>query len=163
MVHDSSLKRRFWSRMRLTILGIVFSLLISLAACSENAPEVPAIAPRPTAEVIITAWTAEVIGELINLDGCIRIRDGVSEVNYAIVWTPDVSATIEGDAVRVISGIVSGNSSEVVLHFGELVRLSGGETTHPDEQLLENLPANCQGPYWVVGFEVGTVQTTEVP
>lgn len=98
------------------------------------------------------------IGELINLDGCIRIRDGESGVNYAIVWTPDVSATIEGDAVRVISGMVSGNSSEVVLHFGDLVRLSGGETAHPDEELLENLPANCQGPYWVVGFEVGIVQ-----
>jgi len=110
-----------------------------------------------------STWTAEVTGELINLDGCICIRDRESGVYYAIVWTPDVSATIEGDAVRITSGITSGNSSEVVLHFGDMVRLSEGEITHPDDQLLQDIPANFQGPYWVVGFGVATVQVAEVP
>lgn len=156
MLNNFSSNKRFWSRIRLTILGIVFSLFISLAACSEKVPDVTA--PSTTPEVIITAMTAEVIGELIHIDGCICIRDRESEVDYAIVWTPDMAATVEGDAVRIISGMVSGNSSEVVLHFGDIVRFSGGETTHPEEELLQDLPASCQGPYWVVGFEVGVVQ-----
>jgi len=147
MSHNLSLSTLFWWRIRFTILAIVFSLLISLAACKEKVPEVDITATTPTPEVIITAWTAEVIGELINVDGCIRIRDRESDVNYAIVWPLDVSATIEGDEVRIISGIVRGNTSELVLRFGDIVRVSGGEITHPDEQLLQNLPPNCQGPY----------------
>lgn len=107
MLHSFSLSMRFWSRIRLILLVSVFSLLIFLAACREKSPEVTITATTPTPEVIITAWTAEVTGELINIDGCIRIRDRENNVNYALVWTPDVSATIEGDEVRIISGIVS--------------------------------------------------------
>ncbi len=163
MLQNLSLSTRFRLRIQLTILMIVFILLIFLAACREKAPEVTITPTTPTPEVIITAWTAEIIGELINIDGCIRIRDRESDVSYAIVWTPDVSATIEGDEVRIISGIVRGNTSELVLHFGDIVRVSGGETIQPDEQLLQNLPPNCQEPYWVVGFEFASFQTTEVP
>ena len=163
MLQNLSLSTHFRSRIQLTILVIVFSLLIFLAACREKPPEVTITPTTPTPEVIITAWTAEVIGELINIDGCIRIRDRESDVNYAIVWPPDVSATIEGDEVRIITGIIRGNTSELVLRFGDIVRVSGGETMQPDEQLLQNLPPNCQGPYWVVGFEIASVQTTEVP
>lgn len=163
MLYNFSLSTRCLSRIRLIILVIVFSLLISLAACGKKIPEVTITATTPTQEVVVTAWTAEVIGELINVDGCIRIRDRENAVDYAIVWTPDVSATIEGDELKIISGIERGNISEIVLRFGDTVRVSGGETTHPDEQLLQNLPPNCQGPYWVIGFEIDTVQTTEIP
>jgi hypothetical protein len=163
MIHFYSLSTRFCSRRRLTIIMVVSSLLISLAACREKVPEVTKPTTTHTPEVIITAWTAEVTGELSNIDGCIRIRDRVSDVDYAIVWTPDVSATIEGDEVRVISGIVRGNTSELVLRFGDIIRISGGETTHPDEQYIQNLPPNCPGPYWVIGFEIDVVQTTELP
>jgi len=163
MLHSFSLSKRFWSRIRLANLAIVFSLLISLAACREKAPKVTITATTPAPEVIITAWTAIVMGELINIDGCIRVRDRESDVDYALVWTPDMSARIEGDEVRIISGIVRGKTSEVVLRFGDIVRISGGETNHPDEQLLQNLPPNCQGPFWVVGLEIAPVQTTEEP
>jgi hypothetical protein len=160
MVHNFSLSTRFWVRMRFTILVIVISLLLSLVACGEEKPDFP---DKPSPEVIITAWTAEVTGELLNIDGCARILDRESNVDYAIVWTPDVSATIEGDEVRIISGIVRGNTSEIVLRFGDIIRVSGGETTHPDQQLLQTLPPNCQGPYWVVGFEISLVHTTKEP
>ncbi|GIW61074.1 MAG: hypothetical protein KatS3mg087_2140 [Patescibacteria group bacterium] len=163
MLHNFSLSTRCFSRIRLIILVIIFSLLISLAACGEKIPKVTITATTSTQEVVVTAWTAELIGELINADGCIRIRDRENAVDYAIVWTPDVSATIEGDKVRIISGIERGNINEIVLRFGDTVRVSGGETTHPDEQLLQNMPPNCQGPYWVIGFEIDTVQTTEMP
>ncbi len=47
--------------------------------------------------------------------------------------------------------------------FWDIVRLSGGETAHPDEELLYNLTANCQEPYWIVGFEIAPVRSTEEP
>ena len=153
----------FRSRIRFTYLMIVISLLPILTACGEKTPEVTTKPSPESPEIVVTAWTAEVVGKLLNVDGCVRIRDEESDVDYALVWTPDISATIEGDEVRVISGIVRGKSSEVVLRFGNIVRVSGGETAHPDEELLQNLPANCQGPYWIVGFEIAPVQSTEEP
>jgi len=148
------------SRRRLANLVVLFGLLLILTACGD---EVPDVTPKTSPEVIVTAWTSEVVGELLNVDGCIRIRDKESAIDYTLAWTPDVSATIEGDEVRIISGIVRGKSSEVVLHFGDIVRISGGETAQPDDELLQKLPANCQGPYWVVGFEIAPVQSTEEP
>jgi len=103
------------------------------------------------------------VGELLNIDGCIRIEDKASSVGYALVWTPDMSVTVEGDGIRIVSGIVRENQQEVVLHIGDTVRVSGGETKYPDEQLLRSLSPNCQEPYWVVGFEIATVQPAEKP
>jgi hypothetical protein len=69
-----------------------------------------------------------------------------------------MTTIIEMDTVRVVTGAITGNRKEVVLHIGEMVRLSGGETENLDEQLRQALPANCPGPYWVVGFEVGPLE-----
>ena len=136
---------------------LLTSFLLALTACSESSKA------KPTPQVVITAWTAEVVGELTNIDGCIRVVDQAHGIDYALVWTPDISATIEGDQVRIVTGIIRNQEREVVLQFGEIVRVSGGETSYPDEQLLNALPATCQGPYWVVGFEVAPVQAKPDP
>jgi hypothetical protein len=136
---------------------LMTSLLLALTACSGSSTA------EPTPQVVITAWTAEVVGKLTHIDGCIRVVDQAQGIDYALVWTPDVSATIEGDQVRIITGIVRKKEREVVLQFGEMVRVSGGETTAPDEQLLNALPASCRGPYWVVGSEIAPVQATPDP
>ena len=60
-------------------------------------------------------------------------------------------------------GIVRRKPSEVVLHFGDMVRVGGGETMRPDEDLLQCIPPNCPGPYWVVGFDIESLQPTEEP
>ena len=111
----------------------------------------------------MTAWSALTFGELVNVDGCIRIRDKEMGVDHALVWTPDTSVVIEGDEVRVTTGIVRGSPSKVVLHFGDMIRVGGGETMHPDEELMPYIHPNCQAPYWVVGFGIDAIQPTEEP
>jgi len=151
----------FHSKTRRAIFFVLVCALFLTTACREQPTKTST--PVPSPEVIITAMTAEVIGELVNVDGCLRIRNEESDVDYILVWPPDIAATVESDKVRIISGIVSGNRKEIVLYYGDIVRFSGGETEHPDEQLLQDLPPNCKGPFWVVGFEITSVQPTTEP
>jgi hypothetical protein len=100
---------------------------------------------------VATFWTAEIIGKLTIVEGCVRVIDRVNNVSHLLVWPPDFEVTIEKDTVRIIGGKVSGNHTESLLHDGEMVYFGGGETSQPNEQLLSSEPPNCPGPYWVVG------------
>jgi hypothetical protein len=130
-------------------------------ACGIVVPKNNAQTSPPN--VMVTAYASVAIGKLWNEDGCIRIRSMNGNKSYALVWPPDVSATIEGDSLRVVTGIVRQKPTEVVLHFGEMVIIGGGESDSPDEDLLKELPPHCEGPYWVVGFKVAPYQPTEKP
>lgn len=151
---------------------LLFSGLLAMTACnsssSASSTTTPTAGPHvvasstttPTAEpqVVATFWTAELIGELIEVEHCIRVNDRDSNTSYLLVWPPDITATTDKDTVRVVTGAITGNRNEVILHVGEMVRLSGGETENLDEQLRQALPANCPGPYWVVGIEAGSLE-----
>lgn len=150
---------------------LLFSGLFAMTACtsvpSASTTTTPTAEPHgasstttPKAEpqVVATFWTAELIGELIEVEHCIRVNDKNSNMSYLLVWPPDITATTDKDTVRVVTGAITGNRNEVILHIGEMVRLSGGETENLDEQLRQALPANCPGPYWVVGIEVGPLE-----
>lgn len=134
---------------------LLFGGLLSMVACNSSSPTSSTTTPTAGPQVIATFWTAQLIGELVQVGDCLRVNDRDSDTSYLLVWPPDLAVTIEGNTVRVVSGIVTQNRKEVVLHMGTLVYLGGGETTHLDEQLQQTIPANCQGPYWVVGNEVG--------
>lgn len=114
----------------------------------------------PTAQVVVTYWTAELIGKLVQVGGCLRVEadDGSS---YLLVWPPDLLATVEDSVVRVKTGMVTGNSNEVVLHLGDTVRLSGGTTSDLPAQLAERVSPNCTEPYWVVGLELSSLGPAE--
>lgn len=157
--------------MRRQIVVALMAFLISLTfitACATLPPtdlsdtkktpiKTETLIPPETSTpyVVATAFVAELIGKLNIVDGCVRVIDRVDNVSRLLVWPPDFEVSIENDIVRVIGGKVSGNVTEVLLHDEEWVRLSGGESTKVNEQLQSSEPPNCQGPYWVVGFEVG--------
>jgi hypothetical protein len=143
-------------------LIILFSFSLAfLTACGLTSYEDNRTTPSPA--VIMTAYASYKIGEIINVDGCIRIRDQHTNKSAAIVWTPDVSATIDGDQVRIITGIIRKETREFVFHFGDIVKIDGGESAFPDEELLQKLPPDCEGPYWIIGFSITPFQTTEEP
>jgi hypothetical protein len=75
-----------------------------------------------------------------------------------LAWPPDVSAVVAADMVTVTFGLVTGYRREVVLHLGENVHIGGGEAEKLDAQLQQRLPANCSGPYWVVGNSIEPVR-----
>jgi len=81
------------------------------------------------------------------------VIDNVSGTSYLLVWPPEQHVvSVEKDAVQIIDRLKGGK--RVVWHIGQIVHLGGGEVTsgeYLDERVRQNLPANCPGPYWIVG------------
>jgi len=113
-------------------------------------------------QIVATRWTASLIGKLSAADGCLRVNDGDSDTSYLLVWPPDQhTVSVEKDTVQIVDRL---KGKTVVWHIGELVRLGGGEVPsieYLDERLRQKLPANCPGPYWVVGSVTSSVEPTE--
>lgn len=130
--------------------GITFSLLWLLAACSSPTPTIIPATPPPI-KVVITALTALAQGRLIQSGGCLYIHSADFDKNYALVWPPDFAITIDGENVKVVSGIVTGIRKEVVLQIGENLVLGGGDFNPFTSENQKLIPAGCPGPYWVVG------------
>lgn len=138
------------------IIVLILLGTVLLFACSGQPDQNDIKTPGP--QVIYTAYPSYAIGEIINIDGCIRIRSLDNNESAAIVWTPDTSASIDGDQVSVIMGIIRNDISEATFHFGDIVKISGGESAFPDEELLKQLPPNCDGPYWIIGMSITPYQ-----
>lgn len=100
-----------------------------------------------------TRWTALLTGKLVKVNRCLRVVDNESNTSYLLVWPPGQhTVNLEGDTIRIVDRI-RGNGP-VVWQIGQIVRLGGGEVTsseYLDEQVRRSLPANCPGPYWIVG------------
>jgi hypothetical protein len=151
--------RRIMSRLLIRFTGrvILMSILTSLlAACvSSPSPEKTVTLSVSTVlppQVVATAWTSELIGKLTILDGCVRVLDS-KNFSYLLVWPPGMSAIIEKDQVEISAGAVTGDEKRIVLHDGDELRLSGGETARP----VSMTRPSCEGPYWMVGFEISPI------
>jgi hypothetical protein len=137
-------------------IGIILVLLMG-AAARAGFPS-PSSTPVVTPEVIITARTAEIRGMLVDTDGCLQVIDQVDHSAYTLAWPADISAVAAADTITVTFGLVTGNRREVLLHIGEEVHMGGGEAEKLGAQLRQTLPANCTGPYWVVGNSIEPVR-----
>jgi heat shock protein HslJ len=65
------------------------------------------------------------------------------------VWPPDFEVSIEVDTIWVHY-----DDHEVEVRLGQVVCLGGGEVKSIedfDERTRQQIPAGCQGPYWLVG------------
>jgi hypothetical protein len=113
-------------------------------------PPVPGIAfPRqkPT-EGLRESMTAQLIGTL-RLEGvCLHVQSLSGEVLLP-VWPPEFTLRAEGEQVMVVDG-----EGQVAARAGEEVYLGGGYVGITDEWVLQQIPAACQGEYFVVGNEV---------
>jgi hypothetical protein len=95
--------------------------------------------------------TAEAHGKLIQSGGCLYLHNADFNVNFALVWPPDFATTVEGQSVKVISGMVTGLRKEVVLQIGENLEMGGGSFDALTGENQKLIPPDCPGPYWVVG------------
>jgi len=138
---------------RSTIIWLVLvAMSLTMTACGGKFTST--LTPEPT------RLTSFVIGELVTIDSCLRLNDSGSGVSYLLAWPPDFDVSVERDTVQ----IATENDKKVVLHIGEMVRISGGEVKsigYLDERVQQRLRANCPGPYWVVGDEISSVEATE--
>ena len=116
-------------------------------------PSVPGVAfPRQEpVEGIRVTMAAELIGDLVLVDGCLRVNSIYGEVSYLLIWPPEFTLRAEDDESQVLDG-----DGQVMARVGQEVYVGGGEGSAASMPgcVREQLPAACTGPYWIVGDTV---------
>ncbi len=141
----------------LLVLLMGFTLSVVGCAVSEKTPENEPT-PMPAPMVVVTRMTALRTEPLTMVDSCLRIGD--SEASNLVVWPPDFEVSIENDTIWVLY-----DDHEVEVQLGQVVRLGGGEVKSLeafDERTRQGVPADCPGPYWLVG-SISPGEETERP
>ena len=89
------------------------------------------------------------VGELILVDGCLRVKANDSDISYLLVWPPDFSLRIQTEEIEILNGI-----GQVVARVGDEIHTGGGEV--PDNFVSQKTLDTCPGPYVEVGEWVST-------
>ena len=136
-------------RLAYLLVSISVALvLLSTVACTEpaNPPNFPQLSGGPV------GLDAMLVGELVSENSCLRLRKIDDGAGHLLIWNQTADMTADGQGVRITdeSGVSSSFS------VGEKLRMGGGETylDHVQESLVQPIPGNCPGPYWLVGLGV---------
>ena len=148
----------------------------SLVATPTSLAATPTSPPRivgfPQYEGAPTLPEGSKFGELIVVDGCLRLRrypdpnhPDQTPVPLLLVWPENFRLSTKGDSIQIIDG-----AGLIAARVGDDVRFSGhgvcsegwcGLTDIGEIDLLQPLPEGCPGPYWIVGEEVSSVGPDE--
>ena len=133
-------------KLHISLLGIA---VLAIVACTEpaNPPNFPQVRGHPD------GLGALLVGELVSENGCLRLRRIDEGGDYLIIWHQTADMTADGLGVRITNE--SGVSSS--FSVGEKLRMGGAGTRNLDEiqeSLVQPIPGNCPGPYWVATFDV---------
>ena len=95
---------------------------------------------------------ALLVGELVSENGCLRLRKIDNGADHLLIWPQTADMTADGQGVRITDEFGVSSSFSV----GDKLRVSGGETNldHVQKIVVQPIPSNCPGPYWLVGLEV---------
>ena len=134
-------------RMTSRILPLAIAVL-SIVTCAEpaNPPNFPQLSGGPV------GLEALLEGELVSENSCLRLRKIDDGAGHLLIWNQTADMTADGQGVRITNE--SGESSS--FSVGEKLRMGGGETyfDHVQKIVVQPIPSNCPGPYWLVGFDV---------
>jgi hypothetical protein len=127
-----------------------------LAACtpSPSAPEpaktetgvyFPQLAPMDEMPLAL------MYGQLVNVDGCLRVVANEGGESYLVLWPAGAEVIVDGDTIGIQDA-----SGEIVARVDQQIGLVGGEYKQQDwvEEFLQlgrGLPNDCPGPYWLTG------------
>lgn len=128
--------RKQISLVRLSLFYLV--VLTLLAGCGIPERLSNGISTTPSPQVVATRFTAELIGQLVEKDGCLRVEAAPYAKDYALVWPAEYK--IQRDAAGIT--MVDGQGKQTTWQVGQWVHLGGGESGSDEK---------CPGPYWLVG------------
>lgn len=136
------------------ILLILSSVAVGCASPTSTPISINTEDSKASPQVVATAYTAILVGELFKSNECLQVKSSTSGTVYTLTWTPDIEVKIIDNEVTITTGIVRDQLETIILHIGDNVRFSGGETMELSEQLEPSVGEGCSVPYWVIGFEV---------
>jgi hypothetical protein len=127
--------------MRRNLLLLVLFLGLCLLPGCASSPTVSYFPVQQTSGPSLTALTS---GKLVLENGCIRLKwDGGSDL---LIWPYGYSYRISGSLVEVVD-----DKGNMVARTGQCKQLGGGEVPSIEPYTGKPSPANCSGPYWLVG------------
>ncbi len=92
--------------------------------------------------------TALIVGELLEVDGCLRV--GTGGESHLIIWHRNYIVTAAEDGrLQIRNG-----SGLLVAEVGDVVSMGGGETPAVERVAVTEIPDHCGGPYWIAGSRV---------
>ncbi len=131
--------------------GFAIVLVISLMMLSSCAEKTPLPTPYfpVQKEVQEMGLMAELSGELVLDDGCLRVHDNL------ILWPYGYTVEMEGDDIWVVN-----EHGEGVVKVGDRVQMGGGviSAEFAEEKIGRSLPEGCTGHFWLVAFSVEKVE-----
>ena len=122
----------------------VAAMLLGLYGCAEVIDTSPKRDWTFTPSAVTTRLTALIVGRLSLQGNCLRVN------GHLLAWPAEITVSIEGVTVKVEDGL---SKDEAVWQIGQDVQLGGGEVQpqYLTEAVRRRVPANCGGPYWLVG------------
>lgn len=144
------------------LLGLLILIVVGCVDDStlpDNDPIVESV--RPTVVFLqasdfegeTTSMNAELRGELVIKNNCIRIDSIDQDISYLPVWPSNFNVEFRDNKIR----IVDENDGEIVASVEDNIHLSGGELPTLSQQLQAKLPDNCPGPFWSVGKDITVI------
>ena len=117
---------------------------------------------RDPPEGMYTEMTALMIGELAEVDGCLRIRAGADDLGVLVIWPHD--HTITADEQGVLN--VRDGSGHTVAREGDVLQMGGGEV--PEDALSHftsmEIPDRCASSYyWIAASGIESANRDELP
>jgi hypothetical protein len=91
---------------------------------------------------------AELVGDLVLSEGCLRVESLYSDESYIPVWPSEFTIAFENDVPVVLDG-----DGMVVGRTGEEIYMGGGESSSMAVPACAQaqMPEKCDGKYWMVG------------
>ena len=150
-------------------LGAIILLLlvcVATSACQSNQISLPIHNEPPRTDL----GGDYLAGEIRLENGCLKLyrigwgkpdRSASQQLRdiWLLVWPPGFALQQKDQEVHVFDG-----EGALVALTGDTVRLGGGTYWQEDslpEELEQNIPEGCQGPYYLVGDEVSVVPKNE--
>jgi hypothetical protein len=91
---------------------------------------------------------AELIGDLVVSDGCLRIESLYGNQSYTPVWPPEFTVVLKNDIPVILD-----SDGQLVGRIGEEIYMGGGESSESGLPacVRQQMPPTCSGKYWIVG------------
>lgn len=136
--------------MNLKLKVLMIGIIILISGCVEETQQNDISVNTPTSTPFFPQqkenpaiyMDAELVGELVLEDGCLRVGDDL------LVWPHGFSLSTEDGVIQIID-----DNGQPIMRVGDKIKLGGGEM--PSERIAKysaELPSDrCSGPYWIVG------------
>ena len=136
--------------MKMIIFSMITIFAVVTFGCNDksvaNSTPVPPFFAQQR-EIQNVYMEADLTGKLEIVDGCIRLQNEQS--SYLILWPRDFSLRTDRAVIKILDG-----TGEMVAEVGDNLMIGGGESLSVTGFVLQPLPEECVGPYWIVGNEI---------